>query len=232
MAGAPEEDYFEEEMQYGEAEVESGGNAVVFSVTGGSGIGGDNRDTRVSISRKEFPAEFMYATVPKLSPFAYLTAKIKNNADYPLLPGRVNVFFNSSLAGTSAFDLIMPDQEVSASLGVDEGIKVEYRFLKRFRKNEGLVNKKLSEQFEYMIRLTNNLKKETEIKVQDQFPISQDKEISVKILAPQIKDNQKNPRLDDENRITWKLDIGPGKTVELPVSFTVEYPQGSSVSGL
>ncbi|MBN1646505.1 MAG: mucoidy inhibitor MuiA family protein [Spirochaetales bacterium] len=237
MASAParemeKDEICPEEMAYGEAEVESGGTAILFSISGGSSIGGDNTDTRVSISRKEFPAEYLYASVPKLSPFTYLTAKIKNNADYPFLPGRTNIFFNGSLTGTSAFDLVMPDQKVETSLGIDEGIKVEYRFIKRFRKNEGIVSKKISEQFEYKIRLTNNLRKAVEVQVFDQFPLSQNREINVKILSPVIKENQKNPALDDESKITWNLKIEPGKASELPVSFLVEYPQGSTVHGI
>ncbi len=118
------------------------------------------------------------------------------------------------------------------SLGVDEGIKIEYRYIKRLKKNEGIVNKRISEQFEYQIRITNNRGKEIEISVYDQFPISEEKEINVKPLSPVIKDNQKDISLDDESTIMWQFKLTPGEERELPVSYLIEYPIGASITGL
>ena len=94
------------------------------------------------------------------------------------------------------------------------------------------MNKRTSEQFEYQIRLTNNLAKEIDIKLFDQFPIPEEKEISVKRLFPVIKDNQQDISLDDESKIQWQLQLAPGEKRELPYSFLVEYPTGSCPAGL
>jgi uncharacterized protein (TIGR02231 family) len=209
----------------------------VFTVTGGGNINGDNSDTRVSLMRKELPAAFHYSSVPKLSEFAYLTARVTNQTEYPFLPGKVNIFFDGSFVSSSAFELIMPGQETDVSLGVDEGVKIEYRFIRRFKKNEGLVNKRISEQFEYQIRVTNNRSKTVGIEVYDQFPIPEEKDIAVKRLSPVIKDSQKKDdeigvSIDDESKIQWKFKLASGKVKELPYSFLVEHPSGSSLAGL
>lgn len=228
-APAPEP---EQEIDYDEAEVETGGTSVVFSISGGSNIIGDNNDTRVTIMRKELPSDFLYMTVPKLAEFAYLTGKMKNTTEFPLLQGKANIFFDSSFVSISEIPLLMPDQELEVSLGVDEGVGVEYRFLKRFTKNEGLMSKKISEQFEYQIRITNNRKKKIEIKIFDQFPISEEKDILVKAISPVIKDGKKDITMDDESKIQWNFEIAPGEKKELPYSFLVEYPPGRTLSGL
>lgn len=220
-----------EEMIVNDAEIDDSGASVIFTVAGGGNINGDNSDTRVSLMRKELPASFSYASVPKLSEFAYLTANVINETEFPLLPGKVNIFFDGSFVSSSVFSLIMPGQETTVSLGVDEGVKIEYRFIKRYKKNEGLVNKKISEQFEYQIRVTNNRGKLIEIKIYDQFPISEEKEITVKRLSPAIKDGQKDITIDDELKIQWTFELAPGKVRELPFKFLVEYPAGSRLSG-
>ena len=137
---------------------------------------------------------------------------------------------------TSEFALVMPAREAEVSLGVDEGVAVEYRYPGRFKKNEGLVNKKVSEQFEYQIRITNNCSRAVEITVYEQFPISEEKEITVKRIAPlikeNIKDNQSEVSLDDELKIEWKLTLSPAEKRELPCSFLVEYPVGSRLQGI
>lgn len=222
----------EPEITGDQAEITGEGTSVVFSVAGGGHISGDNSDTRVTIMRSEFPAEFIYTTIPKLAEYAYLTAKITNISEFPLLPGKTNIFFDGSFVSGSAIKLVMPDQKIKLSLGVDEGVKVEYRFLKQFKKNQRLMTKRIMEQFEYQIRITNNRGKPIEINVFDQFPISQHKDITVKMLSLDMKDNQREITLDDESKIKWNFKLPAGEKRELPFSFLVEYPTGSQVSGL
>ena len=227
MAAEPDAD----DMMYSEtAEIETGGTSVVFSVPGLNGINGDNTDTKVSLMQKELPSNFRYTSVPKLVQYAYLTAEAENETDFPFLPGPANIFFEDSFVSSSALPLIMPGEKLEVSLGVDERIKIEYRFLKRYKKNEGLVNKKISEQFDYQIRITNTRKIKSELKVFDQLPIAQEKDITVKMLTPVIKESRKDITMDDENRITWNLLLDPGEKKELPFSFIIEYPQGQKLN--
>ncbi len=227
-----EEEAEEPDLDREEAEVRDSGAGVVFTVAGGGGVSGDNRDTRVGLARRQLPASFLHKAVPKLSEFAYLTARFKNGSDVPILPGAVNIFFDGSFVSRSAFGLIMPGQEAEASLGVDEGVAVEYRLLKRFRKEEGLVSKRISEQFEYRIRIANNRPRPADLKVTDQFPLSSDKDLVVKAIQPQARDNPKEIAVDDEARITWAFTLKPGETRELPLSYLVEYPSDRRIEGL
>lgn len=215
-----------------EAEVEQAGSSVLFTVPGLSGLKGDNSETRVTLARGELPAEYLYRSVPKLSEFAYLTAKLTNGTGYPLLPGKANVFLDGSLVSSTSLALIMPGQETDVSLGVDEGIKVEYQFLKKFRKNEGLINKRTSMQFEYSIKLANNTGREVDMEVFDQFPISQDKELEVKAVRPDPRKEQDEVKIDGESKIAWKLRLAPSEKRELPVSYLVEYPVDRTLAGL
>jgi len=225
-------EYLEEEIVVPQAEVDSGGASVVFSVAGGGNINGDNSDTRVSLMHQKLPADFKYAAVPKKMEFVFLTARITNTTEFPFLPGKVNIFLDGSFVSNSLFSLIMPEQEMEVSLGIDEGIKIEYRYIKRFKKNEGIVNKRISEQFEYQIRVSNNRKKDIDISIYDQFPISEEKEISVKQLSPIVKDNPKELSLDDEKKIRWQFKLAAGAKRELPFSFLVEYPLGADLPGI
>lgn len=231
-AGIADDAMLDMEMNVPTASVESGGTAVVFVVGGGGTISGDNNSTRVSILRCEFPASFRYAATPKLSEFAYLTGKIKNDSEFPLLPGKANVFYDGGFVSVSQLALVMPQQEMEVSLGVDEGVKIEHRFLRRFKKNQGLMAKRISEQFDYQIRITNNRAKEIEIEVLDQFPIAENKDISVKSISPAFKGEDAGITLDDESKIKWQVTLAVGEKRELPLCFIVEYPAGSQLSGL
>ena len=111
------------EMYIEEAGIDNAGASVVFTVAGGGNINGDNSDTRVSLMRRDMGADFHYASVPKLSEFAYLTAMTQNTLGIPS-PSRKgeHLFRRFLLSPHLKFLLIMPDQELDVSLGVDEGV--------------------------------------------------------------------------------------------------------------
>jgi len=89
-----------------------------------------------------------YTIVPKLSQYAFLTAKIKNTSEYPFLPGETNIFLDGSFVATSNLKLVVPSEEFETSLGIDEGIKVDYKLIKKYEKNKGLISKKNNIVFE------------------------------------------------------------------------------------
>lgn len=221
-----------EEMSVEAAGVEQAGASVLFTVAGRASITGDNSETRVSIARNELPAKYSYRAVPKLAELAYLTAEFTNSMQFPILSGKANIHFDGALVASSALELIMPGEVADASLGVDEGVKVEYRFIRRFRKGEGFISKRTCEQFEYVIRLTNHTGREIEIQVCDQFPVSHDNDLAVKPVQPEIKDSREDITLDDRSKITWNLKLPPSGDRELPLSFQVEYPADRKVTGL
>lgn len=218
-------------MAMPEAEVQTGATAVLFTVPGRTDIPSDNNPHRVSIMMHEFDAELTYGTVPKLAPYAYLKATVTNDTNYPFLPGEANVFLDGSFVATSALELVAPKQKFTTSLGVDEAVKVERVFVKKFQKDEGVLSKKTKFIYEYRIELTNNRTGEAKITLMDQLPISQNKEIVVDPIEPKVgKDG--SPKKDDLQMLTWELTLAAGEKKVIPLSFSVEFPRGSKVDGL
>ena len=75
----------EARMERPEAEVETGATAVVFAVSGSADIKSDNQPHKVTVMLKDFDALFRYSSVPKLAPYAYLKARVKNQRNCLLL---------------------------------------------------------------------------------------------------------------------------------------------------
>ncbi len=221
----------EPEMEIEEAAVEAGATAVVFAVPGRVDVPSDNNPHRVSVMVAEFDASLKYSTVPKLAPYAYLKAVVTNASEFPFLAGEANVFVDGSFVAGSALELVAPGQEFTASLGVDEAIKVERVFVKKFQKDEGVLSKKTKFIYEYRIEATNNRKTDVSLAVKDQLPISQNKEIVVDVLEPRLG-KADSPEKDDRERLTWKLSLAPAEKRKLPLSFSVEFPRGQTVEGL
>ncbi|TFG58284.1 MAG: mucoidy inhibitor MuiA family protein [Spirochaetales bacterium] len=220
------------EMEKASAEVVTGAASVVFVIPGKSDVKSDNTDYQVSIVKENFKAEFSYSTVPKLAPYAYLRAKAENASEYPFLPGPSYIYLDGSFVANSRLDFTAPGEEFWTSLGVDEGMKVEYKLLRRFIKKEGVIGKKESCMYEYSTAITNNKKQPQKITVKDQIPVSNNQDITVKILKPEYKQDTETLTKNSENILTWTLSVKPKEPLTIPFSFIVEYPAGVRIGGL
>lgn len=215
-----------------QAVAQAGASAVLFVVPGTNTIGSDNTSHRVSLMTRVFPAVFRYSAVPKLSPFAYLKAKVKNSSDFPLIPGNSKIFLDGNFVADAGLDFVAPSEEFWTFLGVDEALKVEYKLIKRLQSEEGLLAKFTRVAFQYETVLTNNRKSPAEIVVWDQLPIPSDARIQVKLLDPKLDAGTANPKKDDQERLEWLFNLAPGETKKVPFAFTVEYPAGTVVEGI
>jgi len=212
--------------------VESGATSVVFDIDASNTIKSDNEPHLVTITIQEFPAGFRYSTIPKHSQFAYLKAKVKNDSDYPFLPGETNVFLDNNFVANSHLKAVAPTEEFWTFLGVDESIKVEYKFVKKFDETGGLFVEKNKKIFEYLIKITNNKKTQEEIVVWDQLPISQDEKIKVKLIEPEYKEDNEILKIDEHKYIEWFFQPKPGEKIKIPFKYSVEYPSNTKIKGL
>ena len=79
-------------------------------------------------------------------------------------------------------------------------------------------NKTDSRQYEIVIR--NNKQQPINIIVEDQFPISTNKDIEVDKLS------HEGGKLDDDTKkITWNLTVDPKKETKLHLGYSVKYPR-------
>ncbi|MCK5051238.1 MAG: mucoidy inhibitor MuiA family protein [Candidatus Cloacimonetes bacterium] len=215
-----------------ESTVKSGFTSVVFDIDGSNTIKSDNEQHLVTITIQEFPAGFRYSTIPKHSQYAYLKAKVKNDSEYPFLPGDTNVFLDNNFVANSYLKAVAPTEEFWTFLGVDEGIKVEYRFVKKFDETGGIFVEKNKKIFEYLIKITNNKKTQEEIVVWDQLPISQNEKIKVKLIEPSYKEDTEILKINEHKYIEWFFEPKAGEEILIPFKYSVEYPIGTQIKGL
>lgn len=214
------------------AKVKTGATSVLFEIQNLSTINNDNQPHNVNIIIEDLSADFTYFIVPKLSPYAYLTAKIKNTTEYPFLPGESNIFLDGSFVATSALKLIAPTEEFDTSLGIDEGIKVEHKLIKKYEKNTGLISKKANIVFEYQTTITNNKKNKHKIVSFDQMPISEHNDIKVELIKPEYKEDTPNLKIDKEKKISWHFELEAGAKKIIDFIFSVESPRDSILDGI
>lgn len=239
--GAQFEPYYAEEKAPAtkEAEVaytqaEEKGTAVVYKVPRKATVKSDGSENKLPVSSQSLKAYFEYSATPKLSPFAYLSARVTNSPNLQLLAGRVNIFLEGDYIGQSGIDAVAPSEEFVLFLGIDEGVKVKREELEK-KVDEtliaGIPARTKRTTFKYKLTVENYKSKDIKINCFDALPVSQNDEIVVKILNMSEKPKEENYK-DRQGVARWEFKVLPKEKKEFSYIFSVEHPRTMNVEGL
>lgn len=211
------------------ARVVQRGTSVQFKVLRKMNIPSDNAYHRATILTKKLPAKLSYSSTPRLSPFAYLTAKLTNTTGAQWLAGKVSVFVDGDFIGTSSIKPTAPNEEIDLDLGIDEGIKVEREELVRKEDETRIFGKKKERVFKDKITLENHKSQPIELLLIDQIPVARHEDIEVSNIDFSEKPTERDA---DKGIVKWKLPLAPGAKKEIIIEFTVTHPLDMPVIGL
>ncbi|QAA81672.1 mucoidy inhibitor MuiA family protein [Aequorivita sp. H23M31] len=180
----------------------------------------------VELKEYQLPAKYSYFTAPRLDEGAFLVAKVSNWQQYNLLPGNANLIIDNNFAGNSYINPNSTEDTLTLSLGRDERI-----ITKRERINEegstsffGGSQKRV---YTYEISVRNSRKEAIDIDVKEQFPLSTEKDIEIKLLETS------NAKVNnDKGELTWNLHLNAGETKKVRISYSVKLPKDKVISGM
>lgn len=186
----------------------------------------DNKKHFVILKKYQPKADYRYFVVPKLDNNAFLIAELTDWEKLRLMPGSVNVFFESAYVGKSFINPNSTNKILKISLGRDNGIIVKRTLLKDFT-DEKILSSNVERTFEIEIELKNNKRKSVEISVEENIPISKQEEITVKAL------NLAGSKYNKETgNLLWKVSLLPGEQKRIRYSFSVLYPGDKALIGI
>ena len=184
----------------------------------------DSKQHAVDIQTYSLPAKYQYYCAPKVDRDAFLLARVTGWDQYNLLSGEVNLFYEGTYVGKSYLETRTAKDTLDISLGRDKNIAVTRIKLKDFSSSAfiGMNKKELSA---WEINVRNKKKQDINIVVEDQFPISSDKDIEVERL--EMTGGKYN---ESTGIVTWNLNIKPGESVKnLVMKYSVKYPKSKTV---
>ncbi len=182
--------------------------------------------TVVDIRSYSMKADYAYSVAPKLDADAFLLARATGWEEFSLLPGEANIFFEGTFVGKSYIDPNSIKDTLAVSLGRDKRIVVKREKLKDLtsRKTIGGSQK---ESYTWEISVRNTKAEAITLRVEDQVPVSQNKDIEVTLL------DKGNAQYNaTSGKLTWLLTLAPNETKKVKYQFEVKYPKDQQVSGL
>lgn len=182
-----------------------------------------SRESRsIALPPLTLPSRTEYLALPKLSEKVFRQAKVSGWEGLHL-PDEAQVYSGGAYVGDAELNSRAYNDSLELALGYDERIVVGRTKLEDYSRNVGTQKRKVRLTYELNVR---NLRPETvRIKVQDQIPVSSEKEIEVKVI--EISGAQLEERI---GRLTWYLTLAPNASQRLKFSFEVEMPKDKEVN--
>jgi len=191
-------------------------------------VPGDGRRTMVELARKAVRARYELETVPKLFPFVYNKVSLINPYSFTLLAGNVELHEGRTFLGRTTMKVRAPREPFSFSLGVEKRFQV-HRFVKK-EKLEGkrAFGNKKKLRHRYVIQVGNWDKRWRKVRVLENVPVSQVREVEVTMSD----DSTKPTKWDKTDGVlTWELKLGPRRKKKLTLDYTVHLPGSYEVRG-
>lgn len=183
----------------------------------------NNKTYTVDIQKHKLASQYQYYAVPKLDKDAFLLAKVTGWEKYNLLSGDVNIFFEGTYVGKSYLESRNTNDTLDFSLGRDKNIVVT-----RVRLNElsskSLIGLNQKETIAWEINVRNKKSKEIDILIEDQFPVSNNKDIEVESL--ETSEAKLDPTI---GKLSWNFKLKPAESKKIKLMYSVKYPKGQVV---
>ncbi|MEW6467400.1 MAG: DUF4139 domain-containing protein [Bacteroidota bacterium] len=199
---------------------------VSFEITIPYTVPSDAKKYVVSVQEMSLPAQYKYYCAPKLDKDAFLLAKITGWDKYNLISGEANIFYEGTYVGKSYLNTKTTNDTLDISLGRDKNIVVTRTKLVEQcdKKTIGLTKK---ETIVYEVSVRNKKKTEIEIDIDDQVPVSQNKDIEVELLE------SSSAKYDAvTGKLSWNFKLKPGETQKVKLGFSIKYPKDKVLTGL
>lgn len=184
----------------------------------------DGKPHTVQIQNISLPAIYEYYAAPKLDKEAFLLARISGWDTFNLLSGEANIFYEGTFTGKSYINTQITKDTLDISLGRDKNIVITRNRIKDFTEKK-IIGSSKKETLGIEIAVKNKKNIPVEILIQDQVPISANKEIEVE--ATELGGARKN---EENGFIEWKTKLEPSAMQKYVFKYSVKYPKDKIIN--
>jgi hypothetical protein len=196
---------------------------VQYDVKTTRSIPSDGEQHTVQLDGLDILAKFRHYAAPVELNKAFLISKVVGWEEYNLLDGMVALHVDGTYIGESTLHAGRVADTLVLSLGTDSQVLVNRTNQKQFS-NKTLLSGKQVQERSYKLEVKNMRSETVRITVQDQIPVSSNKEVEIDLVE------NGGAKLNPETGILeWEVEIPAGTTWETTFTFNVKYPSYTNV---
>jgi uncharacterized protein (TIGR02231 family) len=197
---------------------------VEFDIKLAYDIPSDGGSHVVSVKTDELPASYVHYLVPKIEKEAFLIARVTGWENLNLLPGPANLFYEGTYVGQTVLNPSVINDTLTLALGRDNGITVTRTRLPEKEKSK-LIGTEVTKTIAWELRMKSNKSKAIKLIIEDQVPVSNNKDIRV-----EVKDTGKAELNATTGLLKWEISLEPKAMKELKFAYEVTHNKDMPLS--
>lgn len=189
-------------------------------------IPGNGKSQLIDLKNYQIKSDYYYYSVPKMVEETYLLAVLSDYENLNLLPGMATISYNNTFVGRTYIQPNTSEKEFRLTLTTEPRISVKREKRSDFCSTKHIGNTTTVTQ-SYLITVKNNQNKAINLTLKDQYPISSNKDIDVKVIeiTPGAKINNSETGI-----VTWETSLNAGETKTFVITYSVKYPKEKNVA--
>lgn len=193
--------------------------SVEFVIDEAFTIPSGGRSKLIDLKEYKVKSVYDYYAVPKLSPGAYLVAKIIDWNKLGFLDGEANLYFEEAFVGKSILSTATNEDTLRISLGRDRNVRIVREKVLTFTRDRSVGSNRM-EKNGFELKVRNNKEQTIDVHLLDQIPVSVNNQISV-----DLADRGGALYSKDEGLLEWSLHLKPDESLIRAFSYVVKYPK-------
>jgi uncharacterized protein (TIGR02231 family) len=181
---------------------------------------------RLRIEQRELTVQYEHYLAPRFGQEVLLLARIPLVDSLPQLPGQTQIYFENSLVNTLWLDFAAENDTLDLPLGVDKALVVKFNTAPVLSDKKRFSNTAIKN-YSYELEVKNNRNQIVNLLVQDQLPITAQKEIEITDITLQGASLDQEKGFISQN---WSIPAGGSKNWKY--GWQVRYPANKRVAGL
>jgi hypothetical protein len=178
---------------------------------------------RVALFGRSFPVSVERRLFPDLAPeAAFLVAELKNPTGQPLPGGQARLFVGADPAGVARLKTVAPGETFTLPLGLDRSIK-PIRNVRVVTSESGLLSKHEISEYTVTIEVANPGRQPLRLRVLDQVPVTDDKDLEVKLIRTTPAVTERDPV---KGKLEWQLTVPASGKATVSFVYTLDRPKG------
>lgn len=199
----------------------AGGYDLAFTSLQKETVPSNKGQRRVALWSQQWPVSVERKIFPALAPEAFLVAELKNPSQQVLPGGTAQLYVGADPAGTARLTLVSPGEAFTLPLGIDRALK-PVRNVQVVDSTVGLFSKDDVTTYVVTVELANPYRAPVAVKIYDQWPVTDQKEVEVKLLETRPYAAQDPVK----GSLEWHLTIPPQQKTTLSFSYSLKRPHG------
>ena len=184
----------------------------------------DGKMKTIPLETKSTAAAYKHYVVPKLAKTVFLSARIASWENLELMPSESRIYLDNRYINDGYLTPENTEDTLTLHIGQDKRVTTERKVVRSKPEKANVFGSTLENNVEITLTIRNGNQYPISLNVQDQIPLSQNKDIKVTAV-----DTAKAIYDDKTGKLTWDLEIEQGQSKVIKFVYNVRYPKDTKL---